>query len=831
MKKYMNVLFLILLFVIGITPDIAAQTKSQCTVKGLLLDSVSKQPEPYATLRVTVKGKTKPVAMGLTAKNGTFSLNVTVQGDVILTASAVGKSPAIKHISINGQKSLDVGTLFLGEKSGHLKEVEVVAAKPLIKADIDKLEYNIADDPDSQTKTVLDMLRKVPMVTVDGDDNIKVNGSSSFKVYVNGKPNTMMSNNPKDIFKSMPAGSIKKVEVITDPGAKYDAEGVAGILNIITDTKTKMSGYNASFNTQIGNRQLGGGMYGTLQYGKLMFSLNYGVGSYKSPKSPYVSETEYLHLDDNHYLNSSSSNKMHGLYQYGNLEGSYEVDSLNLISFSAGLWGDNGHNKNTGLTQMFNIGYNPVYRFASNRRTNNRSLGINAGLDYQRSFKKHKGELLTFSYRMNTSPERDKYETLYSDLWQVPDNLNLLDLMSDSKTNFEEHTGQVDYTLPWKKEMHTLSVGSKFIYRLNKSDNNEMSRPPQGATDFVRDEDQSLRYRHRNNILAAYAEYKLKLKNVSLKTGLRYEYSYIKVSYPDGKEPGFHSEFSDFVPSASIGYKLTSTQNLVLGYNMRIGRPGIYWLNPYVNRKDPTQISYGNPDLGTQKGHNVKLSYSSFSSKFSVNMWLNYSFSNNQMSSYTFLDENNVLNKTYGNIVKWKGASYGMYLNWMMTKTTTFYINGAVGYDAYKSHVLGQQKDGWNGYGFMGVQQKLPFNFRLSLNSGGSTSRIGLQGSGSGYYYYSLNLSKSMLKEDRLTINANVTNPFPARRTFSSYTETKDFINHSSNKYETLSLVLSVRYRIGKLNASVKKAARTIQNDDVQSGGGGGQSSQGGTGK
>lgn len=825
MKKYMNVLLLTILFVMGFMPDSVAQSKMQCTVTGVLLDSVSKQPEPYATLRIVVEGQTKPIAMGLTAKNGSFSLKVAVKGNLVLTASAVGKSPAVKRISIKEQRALDIGTLFLGERSGHLKEVEVVATKPLIKADIDKLEYNIADDPDSQTKTVLDMLRKVPMVTVDGDDNIKVNGSSSFKVYVNGKPNTMMSNNPKDVLKNMPANSIKKVEVITDPGAKYDAEGVAGVLNIVTDTKMKMSGYNASFNTQVGNRQLGGGMYGTVQYGKLMFSLNYGAGRYKMPKSPAMSETEYLHSDDNHYLNSNSDDRVRGLYQYGNLDGSYEVDSLNLISFSAGLWGNNYHNKNTGLIQMFDAGYNPVYRYAADRRTDNNSLGVNAGVDYQRSFKNRKGELLTFSYRMSTSPTTGKYESLYSDLWQVPETLYLSDLLSDSKTNLEEHTGQVDYTLPWKKEMHTLSVGAKFIYRLNKSDNDEMSRP-QGTTDFVPDEDQSLSYRHRNNILASYAEYKLKLKKVSLKTGIRYEYSYIKVSYPDGKEPGFHSHFSDFVPSASIGYKLTATQNLVLGYNMRIGRPGIYWLNPYVNRIDPTQISYGNPDLGTEKGHNIKLSYSSFSPKFSINMWLNYSFSNNQMSSYTFLDGNNVLNKTYGNIIKWKGAGYGMYINWMMTKTTTFYINGNIGYDSYKSHVLGQEKDGWNGNAYAGLQQKLPLNFRLSFNGGGSTNMVNLQGRGSGYYYYSLNLSKSMLKDERLTLSAYLINPFPSRRIYSSDIETKDFINHSSSSVKNLQFGLSVRYRIGKLQASVKKAVRTIQNDDVQ-GGGSRQPSQG----
>ena len=112
-----------------------------------------------------------------------------------------------------------------------LQGVEVVKQKSLVKSDIDKITYDIENDPDSKSNTVIEMLRKVPMVTVDGEDNIQVNGSSSFKVYVNNKPNQMMSNNPKEVLKSMPASSIKKIEVITNPGPKYDAEGVGGILH------------------------------------------------------------------------------------------------------------------------------------------------------------------------------------------------------------------------------------------------------------------------------------------------------------------------------------------------------------------------------------------------------------------------------------------------------------------------------------------------------------------------------------------------------------------------------------------------------------------------
>ena len=147
-------------------------------------------------------------------------LNLTLAVLLSLTANAQTKADSLRADSIY--------------KSMELQGVEVVKQKSLVKADIDKISYDIESDPDSKTNSVMEMLRKVPMVTVDGEDNIQVNGSSSFKVYVNSKPNNLMTNNPKEVLKSMPANSIKKIEVITNPGPKYDAEGVGGILNIIT---------------------------------------------------------------------------------------------------------------------------------------------------------------------------------------------------------------------------------------------------------------------------------------------------------------------------------------------------------------------------------------------------------------------------------------------------------------------------------------------------------------------------------------------------------------------------------------------------------------------
>ena len=152
-------------------------------------------------------------------------------GKYIISMQSIGKAPAEKIFTISDkQRNLDLGKLYMQEDNQRLGEVTVTAQKPLVKAEIDKLTYSLEDDPEAQTNNTLDMLRKVPMVTVDGDDQIQLKGSTNFKIYMNGKPSNLLSNNPAEVLKSMPANSVKNIEVITDPGAKYDAEGIGVLL-------------------------------------------------------------------------------------------------------------------------------------------------------------------------------------------------------------------------------------------------------------------------------------------------------------------------------------------------------------------------------------------------------------------------------------------------------------------------------------------------------------------------------------------------------------------------------------------------------------------------
>lgn len=817
------------------------------TLKGVLLDSLTQEGEPYATIKITKKSVPgKAVKMAVTDTGGKFQEKLSVApGAYVIAISSIGKTPVVKDFTVKaGEKQIDFGTLYTKDAENELKGIEVVAQKPLVKVDVDKIEYNIEDDPDSKTNSVIEMLRKVPLVTVDGEDNIQVNGSSSFKIHVNGKPNNMMSNNPKEVLKSMPANTIKYIEVITSPGAKYDAEGVGGILNIVT-IGGGFEGYTATFRASGNNRGAGAGAYATVKKDKLTVTANYNYNYDTSPESQYDQYRENTDPQETRqkYLESNSTSDYKGSFQYGNLEASYEIDTLRLLTMGFGMYGGSNDSNSDGLTTMWNADrQNFAYKYKSVGDGSGSWYSIRGNVDYQRTSKKNKDRMLTLSYKINTQPQTDNNLSWYDvDEKSDPELIKYLQLInskSDNKTNTAEHTFQADYTTPIGK-LHTVEAGVKYIIRNNTSDN-KFYEETDVNNDYAYQNDRSSHYKHLNDILAAYVGYTLRYKTFSFKPGVRYEHTAQDVKYLAGaitSDANFSTNYNDVVPSVSLGIKIGKTQNLTAGYNMRIWRPGIWNLNPYFDDRNPMFISQGNSNLESEKSHNFNLGYSSFSAKFNINVSLRHSFNNNGIERVSrligengeYFDEGThfapagALYTTYANIGKSQNTGLSLYVNWNASPKTRVYINGRGSYADIKSPSQGLHNYGWNASAYGGVQHTFPLKIRASLNGGGSTPYISLQGKGSGYYYYSLSLNRSFLKEDRLTVSAYCSNIFEKYRSYNRTTIGDNFFSRNHSRYESRSFGVSVSYRIGELKASVKKAVRTINNDDVKGGGEGGQ--------
>ena len=787
---------------------------AQTTVKGVLMDETLGESEPFATVRVFKAGKTdKAVAMFLTDEDGKFSQEVKGKGKFDIVFSSVGKEELKQTVTLGQENPLDLGTLYLKENATMLQGVEIVAQKPLVKMDVDKMSYNVAEDEDSKSNTVLDMLRKVPMVTVDGQDNITVNGSSSFKVYVDGLPNVMFSSNPSMVFKSMPATAVKSIEVMTNPGAKYDAEGATGILNIVMNKMDmaggagaqSMNGYNGTLRASAGNKQLGASAFVNGQQGKLSYSVNV-MTSYNKPgnTTTEMEQTQVGQAGTSQLM--TSENNVKTPFTMGSLTLGYQIDPMSVLNLNAQVNSMTMKSTGTSLTTMGGNAYGDGFSYGSTTDMKNSRTSFSGSLDYQRFFNKERTQSIALTYQLNYSPAKTESTNNFE---ASSTYIDLTDRYSENKDKTLNHIFQVDYTMPIGTGQ-TLSLGGKLQLHDATSDSKYY-------LENVYNPSASSEYEYKNSILAGYGEYAGNFGMFGAKAGLRYEYTWQDVEYHLGNGEDFKTSYGNLVPTASLQYNLGTGSNLGLTYNMRISRPGISYLNPYVDQTNPIAISYGNPDLDVEKNHTLSLVYNMFTSKLMVNLNLHHNFVDNAISQYSFYDSDNLLNTTYGNVVKRHQTGLSAYVNYLLTKNTRLFVNGAINYTDLRSDVLDQSNSGWTANAMIGLQQTLPWDLKLSAFAITSTKNYTLQGWSGGFNMLTASLSKSLLN-DKLTIGVQGILGLNGggKLNIESETRGKDFISHTNIKVPIYGVTFTVSYTFGNSKMMTKQHTSRVQSDFIE---------------
>ena len=799
------------LFVMMMMMMISAVMTAQTTVKGVLTDENLGEAEPFATVRVFKHGKTdKPVAMFLTKEDGSFSQQVKGKGRYDIVFSSVGKEDLKQTITLNNQGTLDLGTLLIKENATMLKGVEIVAQKPLVKMDVDKMSYNVAEDEDAKSNTVLDMLRKVPMVTVDGQDNITVNGSSSFKVYVDGMPNVMFNSNPSMVFKSMPATAVKSIEVVTNPGAKYDAEGAGGVLNIIMNKQNpqatqSMNGYNGTVRASGGNKSISGGAFISGQQGKLSYSANV-MTTYSKPGT---TDTEVEITQNNPNGTSqlmTSSNKVTIPFTMGNLTLGYQIDSVSALNVTASINSLNIKSDGNSTTTMGGGSYGKGFSYGSSTDMRNSRTSFSGSIDYQRFFNKEHTQSLALTYQLNYSPSTVKSDNIFNTTSSI---IDLTNRYSENKEKTTDHTFQIDYTMPIATGQ-TLSFGTKLQLRDATSDAKYYKKG-------VYDPTSSMDYEYKNSILAGYGEYAGNFGKIGAKAGLRYEQTWQNVEYHLGNGDDFKKNYGSLVPSASLQYTIGQGSNLGLTYNMRISRPGITYLNPYVDKTNPTTRTYGNTDLDVEKNHNLALVYNMFTPKLMLNLNLHHNFTDNAIEQYSFYDAQNLLNTTYGNIVRRHQTGLNGYVNWLAAKNTRLFLNGALNYTDLRSNTLSQSNSGWSANAMIGLQQTLPADFKLSVYAMTSTKNYTLQGWSGGFNLITANISKSLLKDKlNLSLMGMMGLNKGGNINIESHSQGKDFTSHTLTKVPLYGFTFTVSYTFGNSKRQAQQHTSRIQNDYIE---------------
>lgn len=788
-------------------------------VSGRVTTLADGEPCPGASYKIYLSTDTvTPAIFNVTNDDGAFRQSLPSSGDYIIKVEYLGMKTDLHNFSLTpANPTTDLGNIALAPDDETLEEVVVTAKKKLIQSDGATLTYNVEEDPEATINNTIEMLRKVPMVTVDAEDNIKVNGNSNFKILINGKEDPMLTGDVKTILKSMPAATIKKIEVITEPGAKYDAEGTGGILNIVTIGKQSLEGYLANLSARITTNNFGGSVYARTKVKDITASANFNysdafdLGYINSGKSTL----ENLTSDENRYQITESKSKSKWNYLGGNFNLSWEPDTLNLFTVQGNIGKNNFSSYNIQNMRLEDIDLQTQWELDRDFDSDGKFLWLGANASFQHTFKKQGHHIIgsyIFGYNSDDNDNTTQTHNMKGISEEYPWRINASDGYG------RRHSLQIDYANPFNGK-HLLEAGIKG----NWTNSYQKSNPWYGTTK----ENMEIRYSEAINmmqfqdIMAAYLSYGGTFGKWNVKAGLRYEHTRMGLKYYLGDYDNFTTNLSDLVPNAAVSYRMGDAANLRLAYQVRISRPGLWHLNPYRNTMTPNQVSYGNPDLDSEKSHGVSLTYSNYGGKLGGSFSVGYRREDNSITDYQFFKDN-VLNTTYANIGHSQSTSANLNLNWNIIPMLNLgvYLSGE--YNDYKAHSpeLTAASHNWRGNYNLNVDYTFPFMLRLSAYGGGGSGWADLQTKSSGYSYYGVSASRSFLKEKTLTVSVFGSNFLQPYRNYHNSQVSETSISTSTSRYRQWAVGASVSVRFGSLRSDVKRTAADLEMEQGNSGGG-----------
>lgn len=692
-----------------------------------------------------------------------------------------------------------------------LQSVTIKGQRQLIKTDIDRIGYDVQADETSKTDNLLEMLRKVPMVSLDDQDNIRVKGNSNYKIYKNGHPDPSWSKNAKDIFRSMPASMVKRIEVITDPGAREDAEGVDAILNIVMMEGNGINGITGSISSTYTDKgQFNANGILTSQIGKTIISVDYGYNHMSKKTTSSYKSSERQFKDTGNILTGSSNGSNPGYLHYADIDASYEIDSLNLLTASFGGYFYNLDVIGFGTTKLQDYSGSMLYSYDNYYHLpdyNHHSWNGRADFEHKTH---RKGERITISYMLSLTRERHKQENKYGNLINGPFTYNAT--TNNQQERFTENTFQVDWLRPLS-DSHKIEMGMKYIDRINSS---HQSQTYEFEDNLEEGDDRKLK--HTTQVYATYADYMFIHDKWSLRAGLRYEHTYMKAHFPDKKANDFSYHLNDLVPQASIKYQINDGQSIKLSYSTSISRPGIEYLNP-GRAVTPYIIEVGNPSLTSSLDHHILLMYMYVGNHLTIQLAPSYKFSNNGIGIINTASDD-IRHTTYENSLQLRDWQLEGYMQWKPFDKTTLVANINMMHTTSRNPSLDMEQKGLSTFYYISVTQNLPWKLTLTTSAYGQWghSPNNVYGYSRSYNRYGFALQKSFLEEDRFTIRLRASNPFSKRIKSESVDCRGDYTGRVINDQIGRMFVLSASLRFGKLKAKVKKTESTIDNNDIVGG-------------
>lgn len=791
-------------FILFTIPFLAkSQTSEKGIIRGKVIEEVGALPIPFAVVSIFENGVEQPMTTFQTDENGFFKFTNIKLGTYKVKVSYVGFGPLFVNEVIVSQTDFDknLGTLKLAAEQNNLNEVVITAEKPVIEVGADVITYNVSSSILAEGSTATDLLKNVPMVEVDIDGNTTISGKRSTRVFIDGKPSDYMTSNIADLLNVLPSDAIEKIEVMTNPPAKYSADG-EGIINIVMK-----KGFKVGFNGNVG---LSAGTQGNTNananasYRGEKYSVT-GGGAYRTNIGKSSSE--------NYRTNFLSSNTLAKYYnQFNNARS--ESDGGN---FRVALDWDITKKQSLRLNTSYNVngsdswsGNNLYYITEEDvikRNRNQVNLGDNSSnnfvfnADYSLATDTSGGKLTAgFTLNANNSNSFRSLESNYI----YPTNLSPSLQQNNNEIGNNGINFNLDYDKPVFKKRDRLEFGIAYNYR--KNDNDLFVENLNYKTqEFIPNAKLSNKFFYNENILAGYVSYNYRKDGWSAKASLRSEYTNVNFDLSTGEVYNVDPYLSLF-PSFSLNRFFKKRYNIGATYSVRINRPRENTLNPQVNNSDTLNISYGNPNLTPSYTHQFDVSFGAFGKQWSFTPRISYSKASGVIERNRFVNPDPVANpsgiseSTFSNV----GDNYSVALmligNYRPTKKISTNGNFSVIQSKYSSTLnKALNRSGISIRSRAGISMQLPYKtaFEANLSYNNNVSAIGRNRA-------SVNTSFGARKtffKNTLTTRISANDPFRARRN-SVFNEGENFSSNTYGVYNTNNFVFSINYRFTKVKTN-----------------------------
>lgn len=781
-------------------------------ITGYVIDSAFTKAVEFASIALFSKSANKIVDGTVADEKGMFTMSKVVAGEYRLTVSFVGFTNKSLDITVQNGQDLDLGIVNLSSNVKALDEVVVTGQKALVEEKVDRLVYNADRDLSSKGGDASDVLRKVPMLSVDLEGNVSIQGATNIRVLINNKPSSIMAGTVADALKQIPADMIKTVEVITSPSAKYDAEGSGGIINIITKKNT-LQGINLNVDGGLGNRSSVLGLTGNYRKGKLGITLG-GNGRFIYNKTQTDLEQSTF-LNGNTIRTSQKTDAyVSGVFAQYNLGFDYELSKTQTLTGNArfGL-----RNFNRDLNQINNVFTNEIASLPTKRDVYSRDLSnsIDLNLDYVKTFKPQQEFSISSQYSQNnlTNNFDANVFNAANTLVNRQKNINL--------NTDKEYTIQSDYATPISTNQ-LFEIGIKGISRQVVSNYQYQFASP--TSEYSIDPKRpSGALEYNQNIAAGYLSYTLTTTNkYTFKLGGRYEYTDISATTQENGNITIPS-YGRFVPSINISKKIGDNTTLKFAYNQRLQRPGLQQLNPNLNLANLPNISKGNPNLKPEITDRVELGVSTYIKKTYLNVSLFTRLNTDDIQQASLRSDTlaGAIVSTFQNIGKEYNygsnafATFNISPKWALNLNLDLmyrFIEGLAPDLTGKSVTI--SNSGWRYGGKIDLQGQLGKGWATSLNYGSRGRDIALQGDRTAFIMYSMGVRKEFSNK-KASIGLSAENFLTQGMTFTSNLNSTQFKQSNTQNIYNSSIRLTFSYKLGSMKLFEKKS-KSVKNDDVK---------------